>query len=226
METSEILDIIARGEDGKHQFKANFTNVNSLAAELVTFSNSGGGTILIGVSDDGTFVGLSRQDMGRLNQLVSNAASQSVRPPINPQTENVLMPEGLVMVVTVPDGISKPYMDNNGAIWVKSGSDKRKVTSREEIQRMYQSASLIHGDEIPASGLTVADLDKDYFKTFFEKNFGESVDEQDIPLPIILENMNLMKDGVLNVSGALLFAKNPSFRLPVFIVKAASYPGN
>jgi len=106
------------------------------------------------------------------------------------------MPEGLVMVVTVPDGISKPYMDNNGAIWVKSGSDKRKVTSREEIQRMFQSAALIHGDEIPASGLTVADLDKDYFKTFFEKNFGESVDEQDISLPIILENMNLMKDGV------------------------------
>ena len=225
METSEILEIIARGEDGKHQFKANFTNVNSLAAELVAFSNSGGGTIFIGVSDDGTFAGLSRQDMGRLNQLVSNAASQSVRPPINPQTENVLMPEGLVMVVSVPDGISKPYMDNNGVIWVKSGSDKRKVTSREEMQRMYQSAALIYGDKIPASGLTVADLDKDYFKTFFEKNFGESVDEQDIPLPIILENMNLMKDGVLNVSGALLFAKNPSFRLPVFIVKAASYPG-
>ena len=221
METSEILEIIARGEDGKHQFKANFTNVNSLAAELVAFSNSGGGTIFIGVSD-GTFAGLSRQDMGRLNQLVSNAASQSVRPPINPQTENVLMPEGLVMVVSVPDGISKPYMDNNGVIWVKSGSDKRKVTSREEMQRMYQSAALIYGDKIPASGLTVADLDKDYFKTFFEKNFGESVDEQDIPLPIILENMNLMKDGVLNVSGALLFAKNPSFRLPVFIVKAVS----
>jgi len=37
--------------------------------------------------------------------------------------------------------------------------------------------------------------------------------------------MNLMKDGILNVSGALLFAKNPSIRLPVFIVKAASYPG-
>ncbi len=37
--------------------------------------------------------------------------------------------------------------------------------------------------------------------------------------------MNLMKDGVLNVSGALLFAKNPNFRLPIFIVKAVSYPG-
>lgn len=130
------------------------------------------------------------------------------------------------MAVFVGEGISKPYMDNNGAIWVKSGSDKRKVTSREEIQRIYQSAGLIHGDEIPANGLTLADLDTEYFKVFFEKTFGESVNNQDVPLPMLLENMNLMKDSVLKVSGALLFAKNPSFRLPVFIVKAVSYPGS
>jgi ATP-dependent DNA helicase RecG len=226
METAELLEIVARGEDGKHQFKANFTNVDSLAAELVASSNSGGGMILIGTNNDGTFSGLSREDMGRLNQLVSNAASQSVRPPINPRTENVSTPEGLVMVVTIVDGISKPYMDNSGAIWVRSGSDKRKVTSREEIQRMYQSAGLIHGDEIPANGLTIADLDSEYFKAFFEKSFGESVDNQAVQLPSLLENMNLMKNGIFNVSGALLFAKNPSFKLSVFIVKAISYPGS
>ena len=45
-------------------------------------------------------------------------------------------------------------------------------------------------------------------------------------LPDILHNMNLMKDGVLNISGALLFAKNPSYKLPTFIVKAIAFPGN
>jgi ATP-dependent DNA helicase RecG len=225
METAELLEIVARDEDSKHQFKANITNAQSLSEELVAFSNSGGGRIFIGVNNDGTFSGLTREDMGRLNQLVSNTSTNNVRPPINPRSENVSTPGGLVMVVTVADGISKPYMDNNGAIWVKSGSDKRKVTSREEIQRMFQSAGLIHGDEIPANGLTIADLDSDYFKDFFKRQFGASVDEQDIPMPKLLENMNLMKDGVLNISGALLFAKNPSFRLPVFIVKAVAYPG-
>jgi ATP-dependent DNA helicase RecG len=225
METTELLETVARGEDGRHQFKASFTSGTSLAAELVAFSNSGGGQIFIGVSEDGSFAGLTREEMGRLNQLVSNAASQAVRPPVNPQSENVFTQNGLVMVVTVPDGISKPYMDNNGAIWVKSGADKRKVTSREEIQRIFQSAGLVHGDEIPAVGLTLADLDIEYFKNFFEKNFGASAEDQGVALPVLLENMNLMKDGVLNVSGALLFAKNPNFRLPVFIVKAISYPG-
>jgi ATP-dependent DNA helicase RecG len=225
METAELLEIIARGEDGRHQFKANVTNVNSMAAEMVAFSNSGGGRIIIGVSKDGLFSGLTRDDMGRLNQVVSNAASQSVRPAINPETENISVPEGLVMVVRVPDGISKPYMDKDGTIWVKSGSDKRKATSREEIQRMYQDANLIHGDEIPAAGLTVADLDSDYFWAFINKYFSESADNLEIDLSHLLRNMNLMKEGVLNVSGALLFAKNPSFRLPIFIVKAIAFPG-
>ncbi len=226
METTELLEIISRDEDSKHQFKANVTNETSLAQEMVAFSNSGGGTLFIGVSNDGTFSGLERDDISRLNQLVSNAASQQVRPPINPQTENIATPEGLVMRVVVPDGISKPYMDKNGVIWVKSGSDKRKATAREEIQRLYQSAGLIHGDEIPVPGMTVSDLDVDYFKAFFEKNFGEALEQQDVSLPDILRNMNLMKDGVLNISGALLFAKKSSYKLPVFIIKAIVFPGN
>ena len=226
MEPTELLRIVSRGEDGANQFKADFRNVDSLAAEMVAFSNSGGGRIFIGVANDVQIAGLARTDMGRINQLVSNAASQSVRPSINPRTENVAFPNGLIMIVTIPSGISKPYMDNNGAIWVKSGSDKRKVTSREEIQRMFQSASLVHGDEVPANGMTLSDLDMDYFRRFFEKQYGESLDEQNLPLNTILDNMNLMKDGVLNVAGALLFAKRQEFRLPAFCVKCVAYPGN
>lgn len=79
METTELIEIINKGEDSKHQFKENFTNVNSLAAEIVAFSNTNGGMILIGVNDASEVVGLTKEDVGRLNQLISNAASQSVR---------------------------------------------------------------------------------------------------------------------------------------------------
>ena len=225
MNQQELQAIIERGEDGQHQFKAGVTNVNALAAEMVAFSNSAGGMILIGVQDDAAFAGLTRDDMNRLNQLVSNAASQSVRPPVNPQTQNIATDNGLVMVVEIPKGISKPYMDNNGLIWIKSGADKRKVTAREEIQRMYQAAGLVHGDEIPAKGLGINSLDKEYFDTFLKKHFNTSLDDLDIPLETLLENMNLMRDGVFNVAGALLFTRNPSFYLPVFVVKAVSFPG-
>jgi predicted HTH transcriptional regulator len=75
----------------------------------------------------------------------------------------------------------EPYMDNNGAIWVKSGADKRKVTAREEMQRIFQAAGLVHADEVPVNGMTAADVDKDYFKRFFHKQFGESPDALEIP---------------------------------------------
>ncbi len=225
MEPSELLQIINLGEDSKHQFKENFTNVNSLAAEMVALSNSGGGEIIIGVSDEGKIEGLQTDDIHRLNQLISNAASQSVRPPINPHTENIQLGEDKVIVIKVFSGISMPYMDNTGSIWVKSGSDKRKVTSGEEMQRMFQSAGLVHADEIPVDGLTVANLDMDYFKTFYQKQFDESFESQDLSLPVVLENMNLMKDGKFNLAGALLFTKSPQIKLPTCTVKAVCFPG-
>ena len=221
-----MIEIISRGEDGGHQFKANMTNDLSLGQELVALSNSGGGEVFIGVGDDGTISGLSRVDMGRLNQLLSNAASQQVRPPINPRSENISTPDGLVMRVIVQDGISKPYMDKNGVIWVKSGSDKRKATSREEIQRLYQQAGLVHADEVPVRGMTIGDIDLVYFREFYESNYGESLDDSSIALPDLLKNMNLLQGDEVNISGALLFGENPNFRLPAFIVKAAAFPGN
>jgi ATP-dependent DNA helicase RecG len=69
MEAIELLQIIRRGEDSRHQFGADVTNQRSLATELVAFSNSGGGRLFIGVSNDGALAGLTRQDMDRLNQL-------------------------------------------------------------------------------------------------------------------------------------------------------------
>lgn len=225
MEITELIAIIARDEDSKHQFKADVTNEISLAQEMVAFSNSLGGIIVIGASDDGSITGLVRKDMGRLSNLVSNAASQHVRPSINPISENLSLDDGLVMVVHIPQGISKPYMDKNGVIWVKSGADKRKATSQEEIQRIYQSANLIHSDEIPVPNMLIADLDKDQFSMFYEKQYEQSLSEQELPLKQIIENLNLGKDNILNIAGALLFGKNTQYKLPAFIVKCVNYPG-
>lgn len=226
MESIEFIEILARGEDSLHQFKKNITNQDGLAAEMVAFSNGKGGQIFIGVNDDGTISGLTPDDIRRLNQLIANTASQSVKPAINPTTENIQTENGLVLCVGISPGINKPYQDNNGSFWVKNGSDKRKATSREEIQRLFQKANLIHADELPVPGLTTADLDMGYFEGFFHKRFGESLSSQSRPLTTILENMNLLKEGSLNIGGALLFAKSPQYRLPAFIVKAGSFDAN
>jgi ATP-dependent DNA helicase RecG len=226
METTELLELVGRGEDSRHQFKEDATNAISLGAEIVAFANSGGGRIFIGVANDGTIRAHDMVSIDRLNQLIANAASNSVRPPINPITENVPVSTGIVIVVTVPDGLSKPYMDNSGAIWVKNGSDKRKVTSREELQRMFQSAQLVHGDDVPIQGTSVADIDLDYFRRFFKARFERDLEDQTLSLSQVLANMRVLRGDALTVTGVLLFAKDPQVFLPVFHVKAVCYPGN
>ncbi|RMW98484.1 ATP-dependent DNA helicase RecG [Allofranklinella schreckenbergeri] len=226
METTELIDLLSRGEDSRHQFKENFTNADALAAEIVAFSNTVGGQIFIGVRNDGSVLGLSGAEIDRLNQLISNSASQNVRPAVNPLTENVPHPSGTVMVVTIAEGKAKPYMDKHGVIWVKSGSDKRRATSREEIQRLFQRAGLVHADETPVMGLGAGDVDMPYFEAFFEQQFGQPLAQNDQPLPQLLSNMNLMNQGRLNVAGSLLFAKASQFALPAFIVKAVAFVGN
>ena len=225
MDASEIYRLAASGEDSRLQFKVSVTRADSLAQDLVAFTNSGGGAILVGISDDGTVVGLNSEEVRALNQLLSSASSQHVEPPINPSSENVLTPDGVVVVITVTDGVSKPYADKNGAVWVKSGADKRKATSREEILRMYQAAGAVHGDEVPAKGLQVSDIDLEFFRAFYEAQYGPW-DELEIPLPQLLENMNLARGKELNIAGALLFVSAPQFRLPAFIVKAIAFPGS
>jgi ATP-dependent DNA helicase RecG len=225
METTELLEAVARGEDSRHQFKEDVTNATSLAAEIVAFANSGGGQIFIGVADDGGIHELDLNAVGRLNQLISNTASTNVRPAINPRTENVSVGNGVVLVVTIPDGLSKPYVDNFGVIWVKSGSDKRRVTAREEMQRMFQTAQLVHGDDIPVPGTSASDIDVGYFRQFFVKRFGMELDDQELSLSQVLTNMRLLNTGLLTVSGALLFANDPTPLVPAFHIKAVCYPG-
>jgi len=226
MNTAELIEVLSRGEDSRHQFKADFTNADALAAEIVAFSNTAGGRIFIGVSDDGHVIGLSAPDVARLNQLLSNTASQNVRPAVNPLTENVTHPNGTVLVATIPGGVSKPYMDKIGTIWVKSGADKRRATSREEIQRIFQLGGLVHADETLVDGMGPADVDVLFLDRYLEEQTGETIEQRDLPLDRLLENMNLAKAGTLNLAGALLFAKRPEIRLPAFIAKAVAFPGD
>ena len=226
METADLIEIISRGEDSRHQFKENVHNQDSLAEELVAFSNSGGGIIVIGVSDKtNEVIGLTPNDVHRINELISNAASESVIPPANVSSQNINHPNGLVMVVRVPDGISKPYMDKKGSVLLKVGADKRKYASREELQRMFQAASIVHADETPVNGMGVADVDVLFLSKYLEDNLGETIEQQNVPLDRLLENMNIARDGTLNLAGALIFAKRPEVKLPVFIVKAVAFPG-
>jgi len=227
MNLNELKAQVALGEDSRRQFKQDIQSADALAAELAAFSNSEGGVMFLGVAEDGSLPGLSRADVSRLNQMISNAASQHVRSPLAVQTENLELENGrLVIVLTVPKGIDKPYFDRNGVIWLKCGADKRRVNSKEELRRLFQSVDQFHADELPTQA-GIDKLDKlrfrDFLRDVYQQPWPDSPDE----LLTLLQNMNLATDdGLLNLAGVLLFAERPEWIKPQFIVKAIRYPGN
>ena len=172
--TEQTLMIqVTAGEDSGRQFKRDAHNAESLAAEMAAFANSEGGVIYLGVDDAGQAVGLDQADVVRLNQLIGNAASQLVRSPLAVRTENVLLANGRVVIaVTVPKGLDKPYFDKNGVIWLKAGADKRRVNSEEGLLRFFQLSEQFHADELP----TKAGLDRlnKHQATKLSRNSGAS----------------------------------------------------
>ncbi|MEK8053100.1 Fic family protein [Ideonella sp. DXS22W] len=220
-----LLERVALGEHTRQQFKRTFSNPDALAAELAAFASSGGGTLLIGVDDDGSLAGLDAAELRRINQMLSNASSQHVRPPLHPHTENVMTRAGLVMVVSVPNGLAKPYLDQQGRIWVKHGADKRHVTAREELQRMFQRGGLVHADVVPVAGTTSADLDEPAFRRYLAQHYSAETAAAELPLDTLLQNLGLGDGLELNLTGLLLFGRNPLRWRPAFTIKAVAFPG-
>jgi ATP-dependent DNA helicase RecG len=227
MKKPELKSVVARGEDSRLQFKLDIRNVDTLAAEMVAFSNGEGGRILIGVTDAGEVKGVPRSDVGRINQIISNAASQHVRSPISPTTENLAVAAGrVVIILTISKGIDKPYFDRNGVIWLKSGADKRRLNSKEELRRLFQITDQLHADELPTKAGIDA-LDRLRFRDFLRDVYKREFPSDPVELTRLLQNMNLATAaGMLNLAGVLMFAERPEWIKPQFVIKAIRYPGN
>lgn len=223
---AELKRLVALGEDSQRQFKQDIHNADSLASDMVAFSNSAGGQILIGIADDGSLVGLSPEDVIRVNQLISNAATQHMRSPTSPATHNVSVGNRrIVIVLRVAEGIDKPYFDRKGVIWVKAGSDKRRIQSKEELRRLFQEVDLLQADEVVTTA-NIGELDRSKFARFLEEVYGSSLPTRESKLVQLLQNMNLARYRSLNLAGLLLFGLRPQARKAAFVIKAVAYPGS
>lgn len=225
MNASELQDLIRKGETSQVQFKANVTNEQSIAQEMVAFSNTKGGKILIGV-DDKTWeiIGLSDDDLRRLTNLLVNASSQHVKESIFIETDTIECDGKKVLIVNVPEGIAKPYKDNDGVIFMKNGANKRKVTSNEEISRLLQSSGYLYAEEKVINHSSIVDLNTQKFKSFYEAKYKEAIEPDKVEK--YLQNLRLLSAGKITIAGALLFGNQIERLLPSFFIVAIWFRGN
>ena len=136
----DILKQIKAGEVSGVQFKERILDKYDIACELVAFSNSHGGKLVVGIKDKtGETNALSYSEVQETTNLLSDIASENVVPSILIKIDTVEVEDGNLVVATVKEGLNKPYHDNKGIVWVKNGADKRKVFDNAELAEMMTS---------------------------------------------------------------------------------------
>jgi predicted HTH transcriptional regulator len=226
MDISELTGIISLGETSTAQFKEAFTNQEKIAADIIAMANAKGGKIIFGVKDKtGEVTGLDYDALQSINNKIAAIANDLVKPPVFLITEAFLLDGKKVLAVSVDEGINKPYKDRNGTIWVKQGSDKRKLLDNNEIARLFQQSGTMYADEMPIPNTGAADIDKDKVGEYLTQ-IPQSLSGALVAEGQLYKNLNIMHGDHLTLGGLLFFAKNPQQYRSAFCIEAISFFGN
>ena len=234
MNRTELLELIANGGNSRVEFKRDDCHPDDLAKEMSALLNLVGGTILLGVEDDGTDSGLtrSREDA---QQWVMNVARQNLQPATTPVWGCITMDGGTwISVVELPaDSPSKPHKANRGNAWVtyvRVGSTSREAT-REEEDRLYQAARLVRYEvkPVPDTGSESLDIDRieNYLRHVLKRSAPDLTDAEGWRQLLLNSDLLATVAGRVcaSVAGLLLFGENPNHRLPQAGVTAVAFPG-
>ncbi len=232
MNTLELLNIIASGETSTVQFKERLDNDTSIAAEMIAMSNTKGGIILFGIKDKtGDIIGLGYEQLQATSNKLATIASDFIKPQIFITTEVITISgnesgDKNILVVTVSEGIAKPYKDKNGTIWIKQGPDKRKLTDNNEQARLFQQSGILYTDELIVPHTSIADINISKVEQYIISIQKHGIEENRAITEILLKNLNILRNNQLTLGGLLFYGNAPQQYRPAFCIKAVSFFGN
>ena len=131
---ADIEEILNRGENEQVEFKPDVSSrQDDFLETVVAFSNSRGGTVFVGVNDNGKPIGFSEQ---KLEETVQNLVRSRCDPPPEVSVERKDFQGKAVYLVRVPEGKDKPCNLRDRGFFVRAGSTDR-LAARIEIDRFY-----------------------------------------------------------------------------------------
>lgn len=230
---TDLLQKLASGEGPQQEFKRLIDNAESVAGEIVAFANAAGGTLYVGVDDDGSVAGVA--DPQRAFQTLAHLCRDRCVPPISPIIEQLDVAGRAILALTVKPALNrlKPYRTAGGRFYVRVGRDKQDATGRELV-RIAQAAGELHYDESPVWGADLSELSLPAFENYHRIQFGLTLEEQAVQsgldLPSLLRNMRMVHDldgaQLLSVAAVLVFGEAPQRWLPHSRLSAVAFAGD
>ena len=230
---SELLEVIANGENSGVEFKRDDIRPEQLAREIVAMANLNGGKVLLGVEDDGTIIGTQRDNLEEW--VMDTVVARKIHPWILPFYEEVQVDEHKrVAVISFTQGVAKPYVlrhNNREEIYIRVGSTSRLAT-REQQARLFASGGLLHMELLPVSGTSIESLDIDRI----EDHLANVMKDPEVPSSQAdwqqrLCGMGFMTDTdvakpVCTIAGLVLFGFRPRRFLKQAGLRILSFEGS
>ena len=224
MSAEEIAQVVQDGETMYAEFKSAAARPESLATTFISFLNTEGGVLWLGIEDDGTVSGVADVDAAR--QRVDQILANNITPRATAFIEQVETGGKRLLKITLSRGLDRPYYTQRGQCYVRQNSGKR-LASREEIRRMYMAVRSFYFDESALTGTGLADVDLPVFGAFLAAAYGvtEDTDRPEDELCRLFRNLKCMAGDELTVAGALLFGHQPQRMLPTARMEFARFEG-
>ena len=212
MDKKEIKLILKEGEGYFAEFKQ---SVSGIEKDIVSFANSSGGRIFLGVTDEGEIKGIKATN--RLKSDFQNIA-RNCDPPIKISVE----PLSDAVMIKVREGEDKPYKCSSG-FYKRIGANSQKMT-RSEILNFFKSEGKVRFDEM------VNDKFK-YPKDFSREKLCKYLELAGLSKTLSNEKLlaslgvseNQGKNIYLNNAGVLFFAKEPQRIIPWSVFTVALF---
>ena len=137
MQASDIKEMIVGGEGSQVEFKRKISSAEKIARALIAFANTKGGTILFGVDDDGSIVGVESEKTEI--DLIEVAGNHFCDPPIAPDITIVPFNSKDVIAASVDESDDKPHYflssddGEENKVFIRV-NDKTVLASREVIK--------------------------------------------------------------------------------------------
>ena len=232
MNLQEIVRLIQQGEGLKIEFKEAGSAVpKSFYETVVSFSNTDGGTILLGVTDAGDVCGIDAGFTVKLQKDIVTALNSRacINPPLYIQPYVVSHPKGGIMVVQIP--ASSQVHDHAGIIYSREFESDLDVTeNQQKVSDLYLRKRNFFSEAQIIPYLTMNDLDSNLFDKTRQliRNF-----RSDHPW-LLVSDEQMLKDSVLwrkdfmnnqeglTLAAALIFGKDTTIQsiLPAYKVEA------
>ncbi|MDD5656833.1 MAG: helix-turn-helix domain-containing protein [Elusimicrobia bacterium] len=195
MDMKDVDLLIREGESLVAEFKEKYTS--RIDEDIVAFANTKGGTVLLGVRDDGTVAGekLTNDLKGRVNSLARNC-----KPAIAVEAAQV----GNVVVIETAEGHEKPYSCGSGFFRRLNGNTQKM--SHEEIRIMFREHDVFPFEERTARGFGLDDVSRSKVLAFTKEagiNIGKTATAD------FLRSLKVADEKTIKNAGILFFAAEP-----------------